>query len=181
MQYPDFLFPGTTHYSTEPAPADLVIHRCIHSMNPFNWIKIGRRIRKEQPDLIVVRYWLPLMGPCLGTLLRIAKGKSKTRVVCIADNIIPHEKRVGDRPFAKYFAKAVDAFIDQFGLHSLVDDNFQDSYRGQYDSKADYAESYVSDCYVVDLPSFLEIDWEASFDNMDVVFSSNGYVFNKQF
>ena len=81
----------------------------------------------------------------------------------------------------EYSYEAVDAFIDQFGLHSLVDDNFQDSYRGQYDSKADYAESYVSDCYVVDLPSFLEIDWEASFDNMDVVFSSNGYVFDTQF
>jgi hypothetical protein len=81
----------------------------------------------------------------------------------------------------EYSYDAVDAFIDQFGIHSLVGDNFQDSYRGQYDSKADYAESYVSDCYVVDLPSFLEIDWEASFNNLDVVFSSNGYVFDNQF
>ncbi len=81
----------------------------------------------------------------------------------------------------EYSYEAVDAFIDQFGIHSLVGDNFQDAYRGHYYSKADYAESYVSDCYVVDLPSFLEIDWEASFDNMDVVFSSNGYVFDTQF
>jgi len=81
----------------------------------------------------------------------------------------------------EYSYEAVDAFIDQFGIHSLVGDNFQDAYRGQYDSKADYAESYVSDCYVVDLPSFLEIDWEASFYNLDVVFSSNGYVFDTQF
>ena len=81
----------------------------------------------------------------------------------------------------EYSYEAVDAFIDQFGIHSLVGDNFQDAYRGQYDSKADYAESYVSDCYVDDLPSFLEIDWESSFDNLDVVFSSNGYVFGTQF
>ena len=81
----------------------------------------------------------------------------------------------------EYSYEAVDAFIEEFGLHSLAGDNFQDSYRGQYDSKADYAESYVSDCYVVDLPSFLEIDWEASFNNLDVVFSSNGYVFDNQF
>lgn len=81
----------------------------------------------------------------------------------------------------EYSYEAVDAFIDQFGIHSLVGDNFQNAHRGQYDSKADYAESYVSDCYVIDLPSFLEIDWEASFDNMDVVFSSNGYVFDTQF
>ena len=81
----------------------------------------------------------------------------------------------------EYSYGAVDAFIDQFGIYSLVGDNFQDAYRGQYDSKADYAESYVSECYVVDFPSFLEIDWEASFGNLDVVFSSNGYVFGTQF
>ena len=81
----------------------------------------------------------------------------------------------------EYSYGAVDAFIEEFGLYSLVGDNFQDAYRGQYDSKADYAESYVSDCYVVDLPGFLEIDWEASFNNLDVVFNSNGYVFDTQF
>jgi hypothetical protein len=81
----------------------------------------------------------------------------------------------------EYSYEAVDAFIEEFGLHSLVGDNFQDSYRGQYASKADYADSYVRDCYTVDLPSFLEIDWEASFNNLDVVFSSNGYVFDTQF
>ena len=81
----------------------------------------------------------------------------------------------------EYSYGAVDAFIEEFGLHSFTSSGFEDAYRGQYDSKADYAESYVSDCYVVDLPSFLEIDWEASFNNLDVVFSSNGYVFDNQF
>ena len=81
----------------------------------------------------------------------------------------------------EYSYEAVDAFIEEFGLHSLAGTNFQNSYQGQYDSKADYAESYVSDCYVVDLPSFLEIDWEASFNNLDVVFSKDGFVFDNQF
>ena len=81
----------------------------------------------------------------------------------------------------EYSYGAVDAFIEEFGLHSFTSSGFEDAYRGQYDSKADYAESYVSDCYVVDLPSFLEIDWEASFNNLDVVFSKDGYVFDNQF
>ena len=51
------------------------------------------------------------MGPCLGTILRKAKKNNRTKVVCIADNIIPHEKRFGDKPFTKYFVKPVDAFI----------------------------------------------------------------------
>lgn len=73
---------------------------------------------------------------------------------------------------------AVDAFIDEFGFADLS--SFEDAYQGEYGSKAEYVENYVTDCYCVDMPAFLEIDWEASFDNMDVVYS-NGYVFNTYF
>ena len=111
LQYPGFLFPGSSQLSNEPAPKGLNIKVVINSMNPFNWIKIGRRIKNERPDLIVVRYWLPLMGPCLGTILRIVKKNKHSKVVCIADNVIPHEKRTGDMAFTKYFVKPVDAFI----------------------------------------------------------------------
>jgi glycosyltransferase involved in cell wall biosynthesis len=111
LQYPGFLFPGTTQYSSEPAPKDLNIKVCINSVNPFNWWSVGNKLKAMNPDLIVVRYWLPFMGPCLGTILRKAKKNNHTKVVCIADNIIPHEKRPGDLPFTKYFAKPVDAFI----------------------------------------------------------------------
>jgi glycosyltransferase involved in cell wall biosynthesis len=111
LQYPGFLFPGTTQYSDEPAPEGLDIYTRINSVNPLNWISVGRELKKMKPDLIVVRYWLPLMGPCLGTILRIVKKNKHTRIVCIADNIIPHEKRIGDKPFTRYFVKPVDAFI----------------------------------------------------------------------
>ena len=111
LQYPSFLFPGTTQFSSEPAPSTLDIHVKINSINPLNWIKIGLELKKIKPDLIVVRYWLPFMGPCLGTILRIIKRNKKTKIVCIADNIIPHEKRIGDSIFTKYFIKPIDAFI----------------------------------------------------------------------
>lgn len=111
LQYPGFLFPGTTQFSTESAPANLDIHVRINSINPFNWLSVGIELKKQQPDLIVVRYWLPFMGPCLGSILRIAKQNKHTKVICIADNIIPHEKRLGDKRFTKYFVKTIDAFI----------------------------------------------------------------------
>ena len=111
LQYPSFIFPGTTQYTTEPAPKGITIHTVINSINPFNWIKIGNRLKKENPDIIVVRFWLPLMGPALGTILRRVRKNKHTKIVCIADNIIPHEKRFGDKPFTKYFLKACDAFI----------------------------------------------------------------------
>jgi glycosyltransferase involved in cell wall biosynthesis len=111
LQYPSFIFPGTSQYSDEPAPKDLDIKVCINSINPFNWLKVGYRLKKENADIIIVRYWLPLMGPCLGTILRILKKNKYSKIVCIADNIIPHEKRFGDKPFTQYFVKPVDAFI----------------------------------------------------------------------
>ncbi|HRO45842.1 glycosyltransferase [Agriterribacter sp.] len=111
LQYPGFLFPGTTQYSSEPPPAGLDIHVRINSVNPFNWYSVGRELQKLSPDIIVVRYWLPFMGPCLGTILRVAKKNKRSKIVCIADNIIPHEKRPGDTAFTRYFLKAVDAFI----------------------------------------------------------------------
>ena len=111
LQYPSFLFPGTTQYSTEPAPKDLNIKVCINSINPLNWVKVGNEIKRLQPSIVVVRYWLPLMGPALGTILRIIKKNKHTKIICIADNVIPHEKRPGDTSFTKYFIKPVDAFI----------------------------------------------------------------------
>lgn len=111
LQYPSFLFPGTTQYSSDPAPDDVTIHTLINSINPLNWISVGKKIKRWNPDLIVVRYWLPFMGPALGTILRQVKTNKHTRIVCIADNVIPHEKRPGDIPFTKYFLKSTDAFV----------------------------------------------------------------------
>ena len=111
LQYPGFLFPGKSQFTNEPAPKDLNIHTRINSVNPFNWLSVGNEIKKLNPDIVIVRYWIPLMGPCLGTILRIIKKNKHTRVICIADNIVPHEKRFGDKSFTSYFIKPVDAFI----------------------------------------------------------------------
>jgi glycosyltransferase involved in cell wall biosynthesis len=111
LQYPNFLFPGKTQYTDEVPPAGIKIVSAINSMNPFNWIKVGNRIKKEKPDVIVVRYWLPFMGPALGTILRRVKKNRHTKIICIADNVIPHEHRPGDKAFTKYFLKTCDGFI----------------------------------------------------------------------
>lgn len=111
LQYPGFLFPGTTQYSSEPKPADLNIQIKINSVNPLNWLSVGNELKNLKPDVIVVRYWLPFMGPALGTILRRVKKNKHIKVVCIADNIIPHEKRIGDVPFTNYFVKPMDGFV----------------------------------------------------------------------
>jgi glycosyltransferase involved in cell wall biosynthesis len=77
----------------------------------LNWIRVGNRIGKEKPDIVVVRYWLPFMAPALGTILRRIKKNKHTRIICIADNIIPHEHRPGDKAFTNFFVKRCDGFI----------------------------------------------------------------------
>ena len=111
LQYPSFLFPGKTQYSSDPAPAGLTIHTVINSINPLNWLTTGKKLKKLKPDIIVVRFWLPFMGPALGTILRRAKKNKLSKIIAITDNVIPHESRPGDKAFTKYFLGSCDAFI----------------------------------------------------------------------
>ena len=110
LQYPGFLFPGKSQFVTTPPPKGLTIRTLINSINPLNWILVGLKLKKKNPELVIVRFWIPFMGPCLGTILRLIN-KKQTKVICIADNIIPHEKRPGDKLFTRYFVKSCDAFV----------------------------------------------------------------------
>ena len=113
LQYPGFLFPGKTQYTDSQAPPGINIIRILNSVNPFNWIRTGNRIRKERPDILVIKYWHPFMAPCFGTVARIAgrKKKNNTRVICIFDNVFPHEKSVTDRFLTSYFVQSIDGAV----------------------------------------------------------------------
>lgn len=111
LQYPGFLFPGKTQYSAEPKHADLDIERRLSSVNPFTWISLGRRIRKEAPDLLVIAYWMGVMAPSSGTVARIAKGNGKTKVVLLCHNLMPHEPHPWDGMLAKYMLGSVDGVL----------------------------------------------------------------------
>ncbi len=112
LQYPSLLFPGKSQYAEdEPAPQGLDIRVKVNSINPFNWIRVGRELRRLKPDLLVIRYWLPLMAPSLGWIASVAGKKKTIPVVAIADNIIPHERRFGDRWLTRFFLKRVQSFV----------------------------------------------------------------------
>ena len=111
LQYPSMLFPGKTQYTTEPEPENLSITRRVNAINPFNWWKIGKQIRKQKPDILLFKFWLPFMSPCFGTIARKTKKNKHTQVLAILDNVIPHEKRIGDKTLVKYFLKSVDGFV----------------------------------------------------------------------
>jgi D-inositol-3-phosphate glycosyltransferase len=111
LQYPSFLFPGKSQFIEGPAPENIRIIKLVNSINPFNWLKVGMRVKKERPDILIFKYWMPFMAPAFGTIARLARSNHHTRVVCILDNVIPHEKRPGDRFLTKYFTKCLDGAI----------------------------------------------------------------------
>lgn len=110
-QYPNFLFPGKSQYeNNETPPTDLDIVSSIGSVQPWSWKNTAKLIEKEKPSAVFVRFWLPFMGPALGSIAKRLRRRG-IKVIGITDNVIPHEKRPGDRPLTKYFLKQCDGFI----------------------------------------------------------------------
>ena len=110
LQYPSFLFPGKTQFSSEEAPTDLKIHRTINSVNPLSWLLTGRKIKKLNPDKVIFCYWMAFIAPCFGTIARIVRSP-KTQIVALIHNMIPHEPTILDKLFPKYFVNAMDGFV----------------------------------------------------------------------
>ena len=110
LQYPSFLFPGKTQYSSETPSDGLTIKRAINSINPINWLKVGRQIKKEQPDMVVFCYWMAFFAPCFGTIARVARS-AKISILALVHNMIPHEPTIIDKIFPRYFVGAMDGFV----------------------------------------------------------------------
>lgn len=111
VQYPQFLFPGKSQFTDALAPEDLTIERCIHTANPFNWIRQGLRIKRERSDVVILKYWTPFMAPCFGTIARLARRNGQTKFICQIDNVEPHEPHFFDRWFNRWFLGAMDGFV----------------------------------------------------------------------
>ena len=117
LQYPGFLFPGKSQFTDAPPPKNIKKTRVLNSVNPFNWLRTGFRLKKKNPDILIIKYWHPSMSPCFGTVARIARNnkKGRTKVICIFDNVIPHEKSFIDRLLTRYFTRSIDGAIVMSG------------------------------------------------------------------
>ena len=111
LQYPSLLFPGKSQTVDTPAPNDLSIRRCVSTVNPLSWWRVGRELRRAQPDIVIMKYWTPFMAPCFGAIARLARKNRKTKVICQIDNVKPHEHHLTDHLFNRYFLRSVDGFV----------------------------------------------------------------------
>ena len=77
----------------------------------------------------------------------------------------------------RYGDDAVDAFIEINGEDYL--NHFEDAYQGEYESGAEFARQMIEDCHTNSLPYFVEIDWEATWQNLSYDYTEeNGFIFS---
>lgn len=61
-----------------------------------------------------------------------------------------------------YGEDAVDAFLEIWDESDL--EHFEDAFQGRYEDEADFAEQFTTDCYALNVPSFVIVDWQATWD-----------------
>ncbi|HOJ17156.1 MAG TPA: glycosyltransferase [Ignavibacteriaceae bacterium] len=112
LLYPGFLFPGTTQFDKsektfKKAPSE----RVVNSINPFNWIAVARKLKKENADLIVFNWWHPFFAFCHFTISLFARSKYKGKTLFITENFISHEGHFIDRVLTGIGLSNADAFL----------------------------------------------------------------------
>ena len=113
------------------------------------------------------------------------------------NDMVDFIKECGEKNFRDYYEtynrlcedygqNLVDEFAENFDVDSV--DHFEDIYQGQYDSGADFAKEIATDCgyiksYQGDLPSWIEIDWEKTWDNLSYDYTEliGGHIFSNNF
>lgn len=122
-QYPSILFPGKSQYDVDERREREAEAR-IDSINPWTWIRAGRHIVRFKPDVVIFQYWLPFFGPSYGTMSRRLRAMSPdVRILAIAHNILPHERRPGDMALGRYFLRTCDGIV---ALSAAVADDARD-------------------------------------------------------
>lgn len=111
LQYPSFLFPGKTQFVSDKNGSELNISRKINSVNPFNWVKVGKQIKDLKPDLVIFKYWMPFMATCFSAISKQIKKNNHTKIIAVVHNLIPHESRFGDNFLTNKFVNRMDGFV----------------------------------------------------------------------
>ncbi|MDL2255805.1 glycosyltransferase [Parabacteroides sp. OttesenSCG-928-K15] len=110
-QYPDFLFPGKTQFVTDADNAiEIKSIPLLDTANPFSYVSAAKRIERENPDILIMKYWMSYFSPSLGTVARRLKKKG-CKVITVLDNVIPHEQKFFDKPFTTWFLKQNSGFV----------------------------------------------------------------------
>lgn len=121
-QYPGLFFPGRTQKDEGKELIPLHTTPLLDSINPLTWIQAFFWVKKVRPQVLIFKYWMPFFAPCYAVIAYLCKTFLKVKTLYILDNVIPHEKRRGDRILSRIGLKFIDFFIAQSEsvLHDLL-------------------------------------------------------------
>ena len=111
LQYPNFLFPGTSQFLENPHPDIVPNIRKVNSVNPFNWIKVGFELYRLRADVVIFRYWISFMAPCYFVIASILKMNRFSKIFTIVDNAISHEPKFYEKTVSRLFFWVSDFFL----------------------------------------------------------------------
>ena len=142
LLYPSFLFPGTTQFDNSKEQVfNVPNERVVNSINPFNWFKVARLVKKENADLIVFDWWHPFFGFCHGTISFLIRKRYKNRILFITENVVSHEGNFIDKFLTNIGLKFASKFL---ALSGIVEKDVQKYSGGK---KVYRSELPVYDCY----------------------------------
>jgi glycosyltransferase involved in cell wall biosynthesis len=111
-QYPRWLFPGRT----DRDPSALILRadgdRKVDTLNPVTWWAAARAIRSQQPDALILQWWVPYFAPLWMLLARVVR-RAGIRVTFVCHNVLPHEQRPWDVWLVRLTLRKGDGFIVQ--------------------------------------------------------------------
>lgn len=105
-QYPSWLFPGKSQYSSEPSPE--LYPALLDSMNPFTWKKVAKHLVDSEVDLVLIPYWTAYLAPALLGLMRHL---TDVPVYGLLHNAIPHDAGRWQKALSSRFIRRCDRVV----------------------------------------------------------------------
>jgi len=110
-QYPRLFFPG----NAAPDPSNHILHcdceYLLDPMNPLTWLKTFRRIKRTQPEALILQWWTPFWTPTLAVLSALVKRYTPVRILFLCHHIAPPDGGPFDLALARSVLGRGDEFI----------------------------------------------------------------------
>ena len=110
-QYPRWLFPGKSDLDPSRAALREPCEYLLSPLNPLSWLRTAGRIRADEPDALIIPWWVPFWAPAWFVLTRLAQAGRSLRIIFVCHNVWPHERRWWDRPLARLALSSGSGFI----------------------------------------------------------------------
>lgn len=107
--FPKWLYPGRFQKEKGKAPKEFKTEFILDSINPLSWLKVVKRIRKFNADVVIFQWWTTFLAFCYWFLARMLKKRCRICVIC--QNVLPHEESRIHLFLTKFFFKQAHSFV----------------------------------------------------------------------